>query len=268
MAEKYNNLREDIIKCCKELRLSVTLAERSEEVQGETHQEFLYNLLSAEIAYRRKNKIDSLIASAGFPVKYSFSQFRPDEVEFPPDCTVDTLSGLQFYREGKNLIMYGGTGTGKTMLSICIGLSACMKNIPVKFYRTASLVNQFSKYKKDGKLDKLIDKLNKASILILDEFGYVPYDRTGINLMFDYLSEIHDDPTKVVILNTNLEFSRWVNVLYDQQMTAALIGRLTHHCHLILFPGDNNRLKESSINAIYRSIADQQKREDASHEIK
>ena len=268
MAKRYDDLREDIIKCCKELRLSVTLAERSEEGQGDTHQEFLYNLLSAEIAYRRKNKIDSLIASASFPVKYSFSQFRPDEVEFPPDCTVDTLSGLQFYREGKNLIMYGGTGTGKTMLSICIGLSACMKNIPVKFYRTASLVNQFSKYKKDGKLDKLIDKLNKASILILDEFGYVPYDRTGINLMFDCLSEIHDDPTKVVILNTNLEFSRWVNVLYDQQMTAALIGRLTHHCHLILFPGDNNRLKESSINAIYRSIADQQKREDASHEIK
>lgn len=78
--------------------------------------------------------------------------------------------------------------------------------------------------------------------------------------MFDFLSEISDDPGKVVILNTNLEFSRWVNVLYDQKMTAALIGRLTHHCHLILFPGENNRLKESSINMIYRNIADRQER--------
>ena len=78
--------------------------------------------------------------------------------------------------------------------------------------------------------------------------------------MFDFLSEISDDPGKVVILNTNLEFSRWVNVLYDQKMTAALIGRLTHHCHLILFPGENNRLKESSINMIYRNIADCQER--------
>ena len=78
--------------------------------------------------------------------------------------------------------------------------------------------------------------------------------------MFDFLSEISDDPTKVIILNTNLEFSRWVNVLYDQKMTAALIGRLTHHCHLILFPGENNRLKESSINMIYRNIADRQER--------
>ena len=78
--------------------------------------------------------------------------------------------------------------------------------------------------------------------------------------MFDFLSEISDDPGKVVILNTNLEFSRWVNVLYDQKMTAALIGRLTHHCHLILFAGENNRLKESSINMIYRNIADRQER--------
>lgn len=71
------------------------------------------------------------------------------------------------------------------------------------------------------------------------------YNRTGSQLLFDYLSEIHEK--KVIILNTNLEFSRWVNVLYDEQMTAALVGRLMHHCHLILFPGENNRLRESSI---------------------
>ena len=115
---------------------------------------------------------------------------------------------------------------------------------------------------KTGKLDAFRDKLSKASIIVIDEFGYVPYDKNGINILFDFLSEISDDPSKVVVLNTNLEFSRWVNVLYDEQMamTAALIGRLTHHCHLILFPGENNRLKESSINMIYRNIADRQER--------
>lgn len=90
-------------------------------------------------------------------------------------------------------------------------------------------------------------------MIILDEFGYVPYDRTGAQLLFDYLSEIHEQ--KSVILNTNLEFSRWVNVLYDEQMTAALVGRLMHHCYLILFPGENNRLRESSINSLYDSIS-------------
>ena len=182
------------------------------------------------------------------------------EVEFPEGCSIDSLRSLEFLHDHNNIIMYGGTGTGKTMLSICIGLTACGQNIPVRFLRTASLVNTLSSKMKSGKLDSFREKLFKASIYILDEFGYVPYDRDGINILFDFLSEISDDPTKVVILNTNLEFSRWVNVLYDQKMTAALIGRLTHHCHLILFPGENNRLKESSINMIYRNIADRQER--------
>lgn len=99
------------------------------------------------------------------------------------------------------------------------------------------------------------EKLNSAQILILDEFGYVPYDRNGSQLLFDYLSEIHEQ--KSVILNTNLEFSQWVNVLYDQRMTTALIGRLTHHVELILFPGVNNRLRESSINETLSKINSQ-----------
>ena len=138
--------------------------------------------------------------------------------------------------------------------------SLVSRDIPVRFFRTAKLVNTLSTKMKADKLDAFREKISKASIIILDEFGYVPYDRDGINILFDFLSEISDDPTKVVILNTNLEFSRWVNVLYDQKMTAALIGRLTHRCHLILFPGENNRLKESSINLIYRNIADRQER--------
>ena len=147
--------------------------------------------------------------------------------------------------------MYGSTGTGKTMLSICIGMEACRSGIPVKFFRTASLINQLSEAQERGSLAQLHKKPDKADILILDEYGYVPYNRTGAQLLFDYLSEIHEK--KVIILNTNLEFSRWVNVLYDEQMTAALVGRLMHHCHLILFPGENNRLRESSINYMFAS---------------
>lgn len=139
------------------------------------------------------------------------------------------------------------------MLSTALGVTACQQGIPVKFYRTAALVNQLSETKKAGTLGVLLKKLNKASVIILDEFGYVPYDRVGSQLLFDFLSEIHEQ--KPVILNTNLEFSRWVNVLYDEQMTAALVGRLMHHCYLLLFPGENNRLRESSINELYNSIS-------------
>ena len=257
MAENY---REELVAFCKRLKIASTMAERAEITEGETHVEFLYNLLKREIELRDRAHIDSLVKDAKFPVEYSFEQFRTDEVEFPDECSLETLRSLAFLREHKNIIMYGGTGTGKTMLSICIGLTACKRDIPVRFFRTASLVNTLSARMQNGKLDVFREKLCKASIFILDEFGYVPYDRDGINILFDFLSEISDDPTKIVILNTNLEFSRWVNVLYDQKMTAALIGRLTHHCHLILFPGENNRLKESSINMIYRNIADRQER--------
>ncbi|MCD7764018.1 MAG: IS21-like element helper ATPase IstB [Lachnospiraceae bacterium] len=243
----------DIALSCRKLRLSSNLAERAMTQQGETNQEYLCRLLEDEIAYRREVRITKLLNTAGFPQRYEFTQFNPREVHFPSSVTLEGLKSLDFYREGKNIVMYGGTGTGKTMLSICLGIEACQQEIPVKFYRTASLVNQLSEGKSSGTLSRLTKKLNKASILILDEFGYVPYDRTGSQLLFDYLSEIHGQ--KSIILNTNLEFSRWVNILYDEQMTAALVGRLMHHCHLILFPGGNNRLKESSLNETYQEIA-------------
>ena len=247
--------QEEIKNCCRQLRLSANLAERAQTTSGETNQEFLYNLLRDEIAYRRKQRISKMINGAGFPKPYQFSQFRDEEVDFQDTCSVQSLQSLEFQQKGLNIIMYGGTGTGKTMLSICIGMRLCEEGIPVRFFRTAALINQFSKFLK---------KLNKAEVLILDEFGYVPYDRMGSQLLFDYMSEIHEK--KLVILNTNLEFSRWVNVLYDEQMTAALIGRLTHHCHLILFPGGNNRLRESSLNETYHEIAARNRAEEKDHD--
>lgn len=247
-----DDYKSSIAACCKQLRLSANLAENAMDLSDcETHQEYLYKLLEKEIRYRRTCRVSKYVNTAGFPYESSFTAFNASEVQFPSGVTVESLKELKFIDAGNNVIMYGGTGTGKTMLSICIGLEACKRCIPVKFYRTAALINQLSEAQEKGGLSTLHKKLSKADILILDEFGYVPYNRTGAQLLFDYLSEIHEK--KTVILNTNLEFSRWVNVLYDEQMTAALIGRLMHHCHLILFPGENNRLRESSINTLFNN---------------
>lgn len=247
-----DDIRELISSCCKQLRLSSNLAERAMSQNGTSNQEYLYYLLTDEIKYRRERRIMQMLNTAGFPKIYTKDQFRTDEIDFPEGTSFTTLMELDFYHKGKNVIMYGGTGTGKTMLSTLIGIEACNQGIPAKFYRTAGLINLFSENQAKGTLTALKKKLNKAEILILDEFGYVPYDRTGAQLLFDYLSEIHEQ--KSVILNTNLEFSQWVNVLYDQRMTTALIGRLTHHVELILFPGTNNRLRESSINQAFTKL--------------
>lgn len=250
------DIEKSIAECCKQLRLSSNFAGQAMTQKGDSQQEYLLNLLTNEIEYRLIKRKSTYLNTAGFPRRYAVNEFRTDEIDFPEGVNLESLLNLDFYHAGKNVIMYGGTGTGKTMLSILIGISACNQEIPVKFYRTAGLINMFSESKIKGTLTVLKKKLNSTQLLILDEFGYVPYDRTGSQLLFDYLSEIHEQ--KSVILNTNLEFSQWVNVLYDQRMTTALIGRLTHHVELILFPGINNRLRESSINEALSRISSQE----------
>ncbi len=245
-----DDMKEALAVCCKKLRLSASLASRAMTLEGESNQEYLLNLLTSEIANREAARVTRNMNMAGFPCRYKREQYRTDEIEFPDDVSFESLLALDFYRGGKNVIMYGGTGTGKTMLTILIGMEACKENIPVRFFRVANLINLLAEHKQAGTLTHFKKKkLDPAKILLLDEFGYVPYDRAGSELLFDYLSEIHEQ--KSVVLNTNLEFSQWVNVLYDKRMTTALIGRLIQHVELILFPGQNNRLRESSINQAF-----------------
>lgn len=247
-----SDIRAEIAACCKQLKISGNLADNAMTQEGATNQEYLLGLLKSEIAYRRESRIARCTAAAGFPRRYAAKDYRTDEIDFPDGVSFQSLLDLDFYESGKNVVMYGGTGTGKTMLSILIGQEACRRGIPVAFHRTAELVNQFSERQKLGTLTAYRKKLAKAKIIILDEFGYVPYDRAGTQVLYDFLAEIHEQ--KPVILNTNLEFSQWVNVLYDKRMTTAMIGRLVHHVELVLFPGANNRLKESSINEMFSRI--------------
>lgn len=247
-------LDQEIADCCQRLRLSRNLVETAQSMEGSSHQEYLYNLLSSELQYRQKVRTEKLVSSAGFYSIKTFEGYRFDEITLPAELTIESLKSLNFIKEKKNIILYGGTGTGKTMLSIALGVAACKQGIPVKFFRTAALVNMLSEAKKAGSLSSFLKKLNPAEIIILDEYGYVPLDRTGSQLLFEIISDCYE--RRSIILNTNLEFSRWVNVLYDEQMTAAMLDRLLHHCYLLLFPGTSNRMKESSINALYRSISE------------
>jgi DNA replication protein DnaC len=247
-------LDKEIADCCKRLRLSRNLVDMAQSLGGESHQEYLLNLLSSELEYRQKVRTEKLVNSAGFYTIKTFEGYRFDEVTLPADLTVENLKSLEFVHEKKNIIMYGGTGTGKTMLSTALGVTACKRGIRVKFFRTAALVNLLSEAQKAGTLSTFLKKLYKSEIIVLDEYGYVPLDRTGAQLLFEIISDCCE--RRSIILNTNLEFSRWVNVLYDEQMTAAMLDRLLHHCYLLLFPGSSNRVKESSLSNLYRSISE------------
>ena len=217
----------------------------SEKIQAQNNQEYLLVLLKSEIERRESSKKDKLLKNAGFYTIKSFEDFNFDEVTLPEAVTKEYLKNLEFLKSKTNLVMYGNVGTGKTFLSIALGVIACKYGIEVRFFRTSALVNKLAEAKRNGALSALMKQINKAGILILDEWGYVPLDRIGAQLLFEVVSECYEK--KPLILNTNIEFSRWVNVFYDEQMTGAIIDRLLHHCHLLLFPGPSNRMRESSL---------------------
>ncbi len=238
-------LTADIAACCKTLRLSRNIVDMSDKIQADSHQEYLLKLLQSEISHRdivRKNK---RINKAGFYTIKTFESFRFDEVTLPSGITPEYLRECEFIKNKTNIVMYGNVGTGKTHLSIALGVEACKRGFEVAFYRTTTLVNKLAEHKKAGTLSTFLKKLSKADLLICDEWGYVPLDRIGAQLLFEVISERYEN--KSVIINTNIEFSRWVNILYDEQMTGAIIDRILHHCHLLLFSGQSHRMREARL---------------------
>ena len=236
----------DIAACCKRLRLSKNIVEMSDKIQADSHQEYLLKLLQSEILHREKARREKLLKKAGFYTIKTFESFRFDEVTLPGDVTPEYLRECEFIKNKTNIVMYGNVGTGKSHLSIALGVEACKKGMEVRFFRTSALVNKLAELKKAGTLSVFLRNLSKADLLICDEWGYVPLDRVGAQLLFEVISERYE--RKSVIINTNIEFSRWVNVFYDEQMTGAIIDRLLHHCHLLLFPGQSNRIRESGLD--------------------
>ena len=236
-------MNEDISFYCRKLRLSRNFVNNSTVVEKSSPQEYLMEILRLECEYREKLKIERLIKSAGFYNRKRFSGFCFDEVKLPSDVTPAYLKEGRFIEEVKNLILYGNVGTGKTHLATAIGIEACNRGMKVGFYRTANLVNQLSDAKKAGNLSKLLNNIRKLDLLICDEWGYVPMDRASAQILFQVISDSYE--RRSVIITTNLEFSRWVGIFYDEQMTAAIIDRLVHHSYLLLFDGQSNRVRDS-----------------------
>ncbi|MPN28089.1 IS21 family transposase ISCth12 [bioreactor metagenome] len=223
--------------------MSRNFVNNSTVVEKSSPQEYLLEILRLECEYREKLKIERLIKTAGFYNRKRFSGFCFDEVKLPSDVTPAYLKEGKFIEEVKNLILYGNVGTGKTHLATAIGIEACNRGMKVGFYRTANLVNQLSDAKKAGTLSKLFNNLRKLDLLICDEWGYVPMDRASAQILFQVISDSYE--RRSVIITTNLEFSRWVGIFYDEQMTAAMIDRLVHHSYLLLFDGQSNRVRDS-----------------------
>jgi DNA replication protein DnaC len=236
-------MREEIYNCCKELRLSATLADNAMRQDGNTHQEYLLALLQSEVAYRFEKRKTLYIKQAGFDVVKTFESYEFELIEIPPALTIDLLEQADFLNRTENLILYGRSGSGKSHMATAIGIEACMQGKKVKFYKTAALVNELVAAKSNGTLLALMKKLSKLQLLICDEWGYIPFDAEGSQLLFQVIADCYEK--RSLIITTNLEFSKWNGIFYDEKLTNALIDRLVHHSHLIVFNRKSKRLEDS-----------------------
>lgn len=153
------------------------------------------------------------------------------------------MCSLAFVRDAEDLVFHGQTGRGKTHMATALGIAATPAGHPVRFWQAAQLVLQLGKAKREGTLDRLLADVAKARLLVLDEFGYAPFDVDGARLLYQVISESCE--RRSVTFATDVEFSRWGTVLADDKLAAAMVDRVVHHGRLVEFGGPSHRLEES-----------------------
>lgn len=151
----------------------------------------------------------------------------------------------RFVKEKQNLLLYGLVGTGKTHLAIALAIEACQAGCKAQFFTTGKLVESLLEHKASGTLARFMAKLEKLDLLIIDEFGYVPFNPEGAKLLFQVVADCYE--RKSIILTINLEFQQWSTLLGDSHLAAAMIDRLIHHTQILLFNGESYRFKHSMI---------------------
>ena len=240
---------DDLIKqYCKELRFGRNIYENYSTIQADNFADFLVALLKMELEHRELSRKTRNLKAAGFEVIKTFEDYAFSDIQIPGAISIEEVKTGTFIDRLENLILYGPVGTGKTHMATAIGVAACSRGLKAKFYRTATLVNLLSEAKAKGQLRVLLKQIEKADLLICDEWGYVPFEKDGAQLLFQVISECYEK--RSVIITTNLEFSKWNGIFYDEKLTSALIDRLVHHSHLFVFQGQSYRLAHSTMNSL------------------
>ncbi|MED3087836.1 IS21-like element helper ATPase IstB, partial [Bacillus toyonensis] len=236
-------IQRNLQDACKSLHLSYII-DHYDEISFETKEQFLRDIFNIEIESRQTKKVASLIKKAKFrELKWIKNYEWSEQIHLPSTTSQEHICELRFFEGKQNLLLLGSPGTGKTHLATALGLKACEQGYQVKFFRVADLVSLLEEALKQGNLTRIKKQIEACDLLILDELGYVPFQKQGAELLFHIIADCYEQ--KSVIVTSNLEFGQWNRIFGDNRLTSALVDRLVHHAHIIAFTGESYRLRNA-----------------------
>lgn len=195
------------------------------------HEEFLFETLQREFELRKNNGIQSRIKRAKFPYLKYLEDFDRNKYSRDFRPTFDELEKLDFIEKKENIILIGTPGSGKTHYSIGLAIKAIMEGKSVLFVSVPNLIIELKEALSQHQLNNYKRKFEKYDVVVLDELGYISFDKSGAEILFNLLSNRNDKGT--IIITTNLTFDRWHEVFTDTMLTGALVDRLAHRAHIL-----------------------------------